>query len=133
MIMMIMEQMTIDSYRLINLHFNKLSYLTTTITSIVNANHVQYKNFNPTTATCVITTISRKMNLLKSSILDDIEDEEDLVSFRSIASSYLKSKFLDCFGNEFLCYNVLNMMIMIMMKIMNILIVIIITIITDVF
>jgi len=100
MMMVIMEQTNIDGYKLMNHHFNKLPYITTTTT--VNTNHVQYNFFHPTVD--VITIVPRKISVLKSSILDDIEDEEELVSFRSIASSYLKSKFLDCYGNKFKCY-----------------------------
>lgn len=99
MMMVIMEQTNIDGYKLMNHHFNKLPYITTTTT--VNTNHVQYNFFHPTAN---VITIPRKISVLKSSILDDIEDEEELVSFRSIASSYLKSKFLDCYGNKFKCY-----------------------------
>lgn len=95
-IMMMMEQTNIDGYKLMNHHFNKLPYITTTTT--VNTNHVQYNFFHPTVN---VITIPTKISVLKSSILDDIEDEEELVSFRSIASSYLKSKFLDCYGNKF--------------------------------
>lgn len=95
MMMVIMEQTNIDGYRLANHHFNKLPFITTTTT--VNTNHVQYNFFHPT---AVVITIPRKISVLKSSILDDIEDEEELVSFRSIASSYLKSKFLDCYGDD---------------------------------
>lgn len=99
MMLVIMEQTTIDGYRLTNHHFNKLPYVTTTTTTTttVNTNHVQYNYFHRTAADVI--TIHRKISVLKSSILDDIEDEEELVSFRSIASSYLKSKFLDCYGN----------------------------------
>lgn len=43
-------------------------------------------------------------SILKSSILDDIEDEEELESFQRIASNYLRSKFFDCYGND--CKNI---------------------------
>lgn len=104
MLIMTIYLTTIDSYRLINRNFNKLSYKTITTTT-VNTNHIRYNHLNPT---AYVITIPRRINILKSSILDDIEDEEELVSFRNIASSYLKSKFSDCYGNCFLCYNLHN-------------------------
>jgi len=90
MIMIMVQTSSIGGYRLNHRlvhNFNKLSHPRITI------NYNNIVKFNNK-----VITITMRFLALQSSILDDIEDEEELISFRNIASSYLKSKFFDCYG-----------------------------------
>ena len=40
------------------------------------------------------------VSILRLSVLDEIEDEEEIESFQRIVKNYLSSKFLDCTGKE---------------------------------
>mmetsp|Transcript_10654 Transcript_10654/g.17369 ORF Transcript_10654/g.17369 Transcript_10654/m.17369 type:complete len:257 (-) Transcript_10654:246-1016(-) len=80
-----------------------ISLVLVTFTATVAFRNCGWKRQSDLSFVCSSKHTSSKFfsaHFLASNIFEEIEDEEDLESFKKIASNYLQYKFLDCLGDD---------------------------------